>query len=211
MLTTLHARPPVASAVDAGGEDHCESCAFYCFVASCVSLLLFIVLAAAVSVSRACAIAGAVVLLLGLVGWLAPTGNDGAAGGGAAQQQQHERQAAVRHQCVCGGLADAAIAALMPTFAYEPPAAAAAEKGGDGKPRGGTSVLCAVCLEDVRAGEMVRQLPACRHLFHVDCVDAWLRAHRTCPLCRCHLSPGNVHAKAPAAVAESSVDALPPV
>ena len=67
---------------------------------------------------------------------------------------------------------------------------------------GSDRVQCSVCLGTVQAGEMVRQLPACRHLFHVDCVDAWLLAHRTCPLCRCDLTPRNATAKA---------DALPPV
>jgi len=203
-MLTLHPRVVATSAVEP--MDHCESFAFYCVGVSCVSVLLFIVLAAAVSISRACAMAGAVVLLLGLVGWLAPTGN-GAAGPAAQQQRQAAAAPGVRlvvqHRCACG-LVDAAIAAL-PTFAYEP---TAAEKGDD-KPRG-SSVLCAVCLEDMRAGEMVRQLPACRHLFHVDCIDAWLRAHRTCPLCRGQLSPESVNTNA-AAVAEPSVDALPPV
>lgn len=203
-MLTLHPRV-VASAVDA--EDHYESCACYCVVVFCVSFLLFIVLAAAVSISRACAIAGAVVLLVGLIGWLTPTGN---VAGPPTQQQRQAAPAApgVHHRCACG-LADAAIATL-PTFAYQPPAAGKGDgSDGDDKPRG-SCVLCAVCLEDVRAGEMVRQLPACRHLFHVDCVDTWLRAHRTCPLCRCQLSPGTVNTKA-AAIAESSVDALPPV
>ncbi|XP_022680421.1 E3 ubiquitin-protein ligase EL5 [Setaria italica] len=87
--------------------------------------------------------------------------------------------------------------------------------------RSSSVLLCAVCLEDVRAGEVVRQLLACRHLFHGDCVDAWLRAHRTCPLCRCDLSPPNVTSKAvapaPAAAAAAAVtvgsspDGLPPV
>ncbi|KAF8754844.1 hypothetical protein HU200_011381 [Digitaria exilis] len=95
----------------------------------------------------------------------------------------------VHHRCACG-LADADIGAL-PTFA---------------------AVLCAVCLEDVRDGEMVRQLPACRHLFHVDCVDAWLRAHRTCPLCRCELPPRrNATAKGAVTAEASADDALPPV
>jgi hypothetical protein len=62
-MMTLQPRPVAPT------EDHCESCAFYCVVVSCVSLMLFIVLAAAVSVSRACAIAGAVVLLLRWCGW----------------------------------------------------------------------------------------------------------------------------------------------
>ncbi|TKW36978.1 hypothetical protein SEVIR_1G016900v4 [Setaria viridis] len=43
---------------------------------------------------------------------------------------------------------------------------------------------CAICLAVVRDGETVRLLPACGHLFHVECIDLWLRSHATCPLCR---------------------------
>jgi hypothetical protein len=43
---------------------------------------------------------------------------------------------------------------------------------------------CAICLAMVRDGETVRLLPACGHLFHVECIDLWLRSHATCPLCR---------------------------
>ncbi|XP_037425010.1 RING-H2 finger protein ATL52-like [Triticum dicoccoides] len=43
---------------------------------------------------------------------------------------------------------------------------------------------CAVCLGQVEAGEKLRGLPKCAHLFHADCVQAWLRAHSTCPMCR---------------------------
>lgn len=108
--------------------------------------------------------------------------------------------------CACG-LADAAIGAL-PTFAYEAPREAEGGGDGDGDEDSGephvSSALCAVCLEDVQAGELVRQLPACRHLFHADCIDAWVHAHRTCPLCRCKLPQRKATAKAPA-------DVLPPV
>jgi hypothetical protein len=48
---------------------------------------------------------------------------------------------------------------------------------------------CAICLGLVRAGEAVRRLPACGHLFHAGCVDKWLRAHATCPLCRAAVAP----------------------
>ncbi|EDQ87973.1 uncharacterized protein MONBRDRAFT_26652, partial [Monosiga brevicollis MX1] len=42
---------------------------------------------------------------------------------------------------------------------------------------------CAVCLDDLEPGVMIRQLP-CQHLFHKDCIDPWLEAHYTCPLCK---------------------------
>lgn len=29
----------------------------------------------------------------------------------------------------------------------------------------------------------------CRHEFHSDCLEAWMRIHRTCPLCRRNLLP----------------------
>ncbi|KAF0902922.1 hypothetical protein E2562_019859 [Oryza meyeriana var. granulata] len=48
---------------------------------------------------------------------------------------------------------------------------------------------CAVCLGAVRDGEMVRRLPACMHVYHAECIDRWLAAHRTCPLCRSELHP----------------------
>lgn len=43
---------------------------------------------------------------------------------------------------------------------------------------------CAICLALVRVGEAVRRLPACEHLFHAGCIEKWLHAHATCPLCR---------------------------
>ncbi|GLJ09585.1 hypothetical protein SUGI_0112380 [Cryptomeria japonica] len=43
---------------------------------------------------------------------------------------------------------------------------------------------CAVCLCEFEEREKGRTLPACKHSFHVDCIDKWLNSHSTCPICR---------------------------
>ncbi|KAL1808851.1 hypothetical protein ACET3Z_025841 [Daucus carota] len=48
--------------------------------------------------------------------------------------------------------------------------------------RGGLE--CSVCLSKFEDIEILRLLPACKHAFHIDCVDKWLEKHSTCPLCR---------------------------
>lgn len=42
---------------------------------------------------------------------------------------------------------------------------------------------CCICLAKYRNKEEVRQLP-CSHLFHMRCVDQWLRIISCCPLCK---------------------------
>jgi Ring finger domain len=41
---------------------------------------------------------------------------------------------------------------------------------------------CAVCMEDYKLGDELRELP-CKHHFHQECCDRWLRMKQTCPLC----------------------------
>ncbi|CAI7834871.1 unnamed protein product [Closterium sp. NIES-54] len=43
---------------------------------------------------------------------------------------------------------------------------------------------CAVCLGEYAAGERIKVVPACAHGFHADCIDLWLAAKTTCPICR---------------------------
>jgi len=47
---------------------------------------------------------------------------------------------------------------------------------------------CGVCLSELADGELIRVLPACMHYFHGGCVQEWLSAHATCPLCRAPLA-----------------------
>ncbi|XP_050236686.1 E3 ubiquitin-protein ligase MPSR1-like [Mercurialis annua] len=44
---------------------------------------------------------------------------------------------------------------------------------------------CAICLEewDVDDGLVVKEMP-CKHTFHGNCIDKWLRIHGSCPVCR---------------------------
>lgn len=52
---------------------------------------------------------------------------------------------------------------------------------------------CAVCLSEFEDYETLRLLPKCDHVFHPDCIDAWLASHITCPVCRAKLAPESNH------------------
>jgi len=43
---------------------------------------------------------------------------------------------------------------------------------------------CPICLSEFMEGEKVRVLPDCCHIFHGDCIDAWLISKPSCPSCR---------------------------
>ncbi|XP_039843437.1 putative RING-H2 finger protein ATL69 isoform X2 [Panicum virgatum] len=62
-------------------------------------------------------------------------------------------------------------------------------KLGDGGPQRPPvqEAQCPVCLEEYEAKDVVRVLQACGHAFHAPCIDAWLRQHPTCPICRASL------------------------
>ena len=44
------------------------------------------------------------------------------------------------------------------------------------------NVECAICLESICEQHPVRNFP-CEHMFHLHCIDKWLKNHSTCPLC----------------------------
>ncbi|GJN30521.1 hypothetical protein PR202_gb18834 [Eleusine coracana subsp. coracana] len=52
-----------------------------------------------------------------------------------------------------------------------------------------SSLECAVCLAEFEDRDELRVLPACCHVFHPACIDPWLAAAVTCPLCRADLTP----------------------
>ncbi|KAJ8504355.1 hypothetical protein OPV22_005241 [Ensete ventricosum] len=55
---------------------------------------------------------------------------------------------------------------------------------------------CAVCISEFADDEALRLLPGCCHVFHPDCIDAWLASHITCPVCRTDIAAAIAAAEA---------------
>lgn len=85
------------------------------------------------------------------------------------------RQQAAGKRCV-QGISDAALSSC-PKIGYSQ---AKLDRGSTESTRSS----CSICLVEYKESDILRLLPSCRHLFHVRCVDQWLRMHATCPVCR---------------------------
>ncbi|KAG2279571.1 hypothetical protein Bca52824_050791 [Brassica carinata] len=44
-------------------------------------------------------------------------------------------------------------------------------------------IKCSICLEEYVDGDEVGSMP-CEHMFHVSCVQQWLRMKNWCPICK---------------------------
>ncbi|KAJ2766474.1 hypothetical protein IWQ57_004345, partial [Coemansia nantahalensis] len=53
---------------------------------------------------------------------------------------------------------------------------------------------CGICMDEYSAGDMVLTLP-CKHLYHEECIDHWLKMNGTCPICRTRIDdkPNDAH------------------
>ncbi|KAK1393347.1 E3 ubiquitin-protein ligase EL5 [Heracleum sosnowskyi] len=71
---------------------------------------------------------------------------------------------------------DETVLGSLPTFVFKQ----------DHKAR---TIECTVCLSNFEDGEIIRILPNCKHNFHVACIDTWLSANSTCPVCRTEVEP----------------------
>lgn len=109
--------------------------------------------------------------------------NESSAGNSVRHALSLRRRAAAR------GL-DASVLETFPTFTY---AEVKDHKIGKG------ALECAVCLNEFEDDETLRLIPKCDHVFHPECIDAWLESHVTCPVCRADLSnqPGNEPVQTP--------------
>ncbi|KAK4278544.1 hypothetical protein QN277_016379 [Acacia crassicarpa] len=52
---------------------------------------------------------------------------------------------------------------------------------------GDTNGECCICLSVLNEGGKVKVLPECEHAYHSVCVEMWLSANPSCPLCRASL------------------------
>ncbi|PSS24914.1 E3 ubiquitin-protein like [Actinidia chinensis var. chinensis] len=88
--------------------------------------------------------------------------------------------ASIRRRGAASRGLDAAVIETFPTFNYS---AVKGLKIGKG------ALECAVCLNEFEDDETLRLIPKCDHVFHPECIDAWLESHVTCPVCRANLVP----------------------
>ncbi|KAA0048893.1 hypothetical protein IC582_012180 [Cucumis melo] len=58
---------------------------------------------------------------------------------------------------------------------------------------GPNGTTCPICLGEYLTKDTVRCIPECKHCFHVDCIDQWLRVNSSCPLCRNSPNPSPSH------------------
>ncbi|CAI9769502.1 unnamed protein product [Fraxinus pennsylvanica] len=100
--------------------------------------------------------------------------NSGAAGSVRRALSMRSRRAAAAR-----GL-DASVLETFPTFSYTEVKDHKIGKG---------ALECAVCLNEFEDDETIRLIPKCDHVFHPECIDAWLESHVTCPVCRANLVP----------------------
>ncbi|KAL4290334.1 hypothetical protein GQ457_14G005920 [Hibiscus cannabinus] len=54
----------------------------------------------------------------------------------------------------------------------------------------GEDATCCICLVDYADEDELRELP-CKHVFHVECIDKWLKINATCPLCKTEIGESN--------------------
>jgi hypothetical protein len=55
----------------------------------------------------------------------------------------------------------------------------------------GTSENCIICFEDYEEGDAMRVLSACKHTYHIECIDRWAYAKKSqakCPMCNTPIS-----------------------
>ena len=52
---------------------------------------------------------------------------------------------------------------------------------------GKTKRKCVICVLDFEKGEKIYKLPKCKHIYHEECFEPWIKKHDKCPMCRASL------------------------
>ncbi|GMH26772.1 hypothetical protein Nepgr_028615 [Nepenthes gracilis] len=92
---------------------------------------------------------------------------------------------------------DPSIISSFPTFPYYTVKEYRRERYG---------LQCAICLCDFDDDDLLRLLTGCSHVFHQECIDLWLKSHKSCPICRRSLDCGDEKSPPESAPAAISVD-----
>jgi hypothetical protein len=78
------------------------------------------------------------------------------------------------------------------------------------EPGHGLHDTCAVCQEPLEPGQVVRRVLRCGHTFHHTCLDQWLEANATCPMCMQPVVPTAVEGRAGADDGVGRTGGMPP-
>ncbi|KAI6701896.1 hypothetical protein NL676_011032 [Syzygium grande] len=100
----------------------------------------------------------------------------GGGGGGRGQPSAAHRRRSQQEQQLEPKLGDSDLVAA-PAVTYAPGVTKLA----------GTEAECAICLTEFVEGDGIRVLATCSHGYHVECIERWLRSHKSCPSCRSSL------------------------
>ncbi|EPS66552.1 hypothetical protein M569_08227, partial [Genlisea aurea] len=118
----------------------------------------------------------AAILLMGFFSVYVRRCSDGSVSVGSIRRGLSMR--ARRHASAAARGLDAETVEAFPTFSYSEVKDHKIGKG---------ALECAVCLNEFEEDDALRLLPKCDHVFHRECIGAWLEHHVTCPVCRANL------------------------
>lgn len=63
---------------------------------------------------------------------------------------------------------------LLPSILFQDSTAASSNR----------DVTCSICLCEIFADDICKELPLCQHVFHSSCIEEWFSSSTVCPLCK---------------------------
>ncbi|KAL3107454.1 hypothetical protein niasHT_014171 [Heterodera trifolii] len=94
-------------------------------------------------------------------------------------------RSALRHSAQIGEAHMAAFDQIADITVGDGSSSTSSASGQQNQQKGDDAHQCAICLLEIEPGTVIKQLPACQHSFHMDCIKIWLKGYNNfCPLCR---------------------------